>query len=134
LKLRYLLDTHVFVRWVSEPRRLSREQARVLRNAQASFQHVGLATISILEMALLAGGPRSPLEGRIEDLLAALRQHESVKLLPITIEVAQEVASVGDALRDPMDRAIVATARVHGLTLLTSDERIVDSKLVPVID
>jgi hypothetical protein len=33
-----------------------------------------------------------------------------------------------------MDRAIVATARVHGLTLLTSDERIVDSKLVRVID
>jgi len=28
-----------------------------------------------------------------------------------------------------MDRAIVATARVHRLTLITSDERIIKSKL-----
>jgi PIN domain nuclease of toxin-antitoxin system len=32
-----------------------------------------------------------------------------------------------------MDRAIVATARVHQLTLLTSDHRIIKSNLVPVI-
>jgi hypothetical protein len=29
---------------------------------------------------------------------------------------------------------IVATARVHGLQLVTSDERIVESGLVPVVD
>jgi PIN domain nuclease of toxin-antitoxin system len=36
-------------------------------------------------------------------------------------------------LRDPADRAIVATARVHKLRLVTSDERIIESELVPVI-
>jgi PIN domain nuclease of toxin-antitoxin system len=41
---------------------------------------------------------------------------------------------MGDALRDPGDRVIVATARVHRLRLLTSDQRIIESALVPVID
>jgi PIN domain nuclease of toxin-antitoxin system len=37
-------------------------------------------------------------------------------------------------LHDPADRAIVCTARVHSLRLVTSDRRIVDSNLVSVID
>jgi len=37
-------------------------------------------------------------------------------------------------LRDPVDSAIVATARVHGLKLLTADQRIIQSKLISVIE
>jgi len=35
--------------------------------------------------------------------------------------------------RDPADRIIVATARVHDATLLTRDERIIEARLVPTI-
>ncbi len=35
--------------------------------------------------------------------------------------------------RDPADRIIVATARVLAATLLTSDDRIVESELVPTL-
>ena len=38
-----------------------------------------------------------------------------------------------DFHRDPADRIIVATARVHDATLLTRDKRIIDAKLVPTI-
>ena len=41
---------------------------------------------------------------------------------------------MGGVLRDPADRAIVATARIHRLRLVTSDQRIVESKLVPVVE
>ncbi|MGH9584127.1 MAG: PIN domain-containing protein [Bryobacteraceae bacterium] len=51
----------------------------------------------------------------------------------MTYEIAANVASLRNP-RDPMDRAIVATARVHGLTLVTSDQRIIESGLVPVIE
>ena len=54
------------------------------------------------------------------------------RVFPLTYEIATEAASLGN-LRDPGDRAIVATARVHSLTLLTSDQRIIESKLVPVV-
>jgi len=100
LKLRDLLDTHAFVRWVFEPQRLSREQSRILRNARDRFEPVGLATISLLEMALLTSGLRPRLEAHIDDIAEALRQNDLVQMLPITMEVARAVAAMGDALRD----------------------------------
>lgn len=67
------------------------------------------------------------------DILSELESNPAFHIEPLTIEVAAEVAALGDALRDPADRAIVCTARVRGLRLLTSDRRIVDSQLVPVV-
>jgi PIN domain nuclease of toxin-antitoxin system len=46
-------------------------------------------------------------------------------------EVAREVTLLGD-LRDAGDRAIVATASGHRLRLVTSDQRIMGSKVVVV--
>jgi predicted nuclease of predicted toxin-antitoxin system len=44
----------------------------------------------------------------------------------------QEVAALPDSFtRDPADRVIVATTRVHNASLLTRDSGIVQSQLVP---
>lgn len=61
-----------------------------------------------------------------------MQANPTFHVLPISYEIAAE-AGLLDNLRDPADRAIVATARVHGLRLMTSDQRIIESKLVPVI-
>ena len=55
-------------------------------------------------------------------------------MIPISFEIISEMSAIGGFLRDPFDWTIVATARVHGLRLVTSDERIIDSKLVEVVD
>jgi hypothetical protein len=47
-------------------------------------------------------------------------------LIALDVEIAAEVAALGDMLRDPADRAIVATARIQSLRLLTSDQRIIE--------
>ena len=48
-----------------------------------------------------------------------------VERCTITPAVAAEVAALPATFhRDPADRILVATARVHGATLLTADERI----------
>jgi PIN domain nuclease of toxin-antitoxin system len=69
----------------------------------------------------------------VEKILKELETNALFRVLPITIETALDAAKLG-ILRDPGDRAIVASARVLGLRLLTRDERIIASKLVPVID
>jgi len=49
-------------------------------------------------------------------------------------KIAREVADLhGTRDWDPADRVLVASARVHGVPLVTSDTRIIDSGLVPVI-
>ena len=130
---RFLLDTHIVVRWFSEPKRLSREQRRVLEDAIRCGECVGVSAISLLEIAVLAPGLKRIGSGLYE-LFRELDTNPAFQIIPLTTDVAYEVAAIGDSLRDPADRAIVATARVHRLRLLTADQRIIESQLVPVIE
>lgn len=86
-----------------------------------------------MEIAVLTGGGRTLLRTSIEEFFEDLSANPAFQVLPLTYEIAREVALLA-ALRDPADRAIVATARVHRLRLVTSDQRIVASKMVAVIE
>ena len=45
----------------------------------------------------------------------------------LTIDVALEIPKLNLAHGDPADHFLVASAKVFGLTLVTSDERIIDA-------
>jgi PIN domain nuclease of toxin-antitoxin system len=89
---------------------------------------------TLLEIAVLLADGSHRLKAGVEELFGDLESSPAIRILPLTIDVAIEVASLGSVLRDPADRAIVATARVHRLRLVTSDQRIIDSRLVPVVE
>jgi PIN domain nuclease of toxin-antitoxin system len=131
---RILLDTHIAIRWLRDPRMLSRQQAQAVEAAVSRTQTVGLCAMSLLEIAVLSSQGRLKLKTSLDLLFEDLRTNSVFQILPITYEIATEVASMGTTLKDPADRAIVATARVHRLRLVTSDQRIIESKLVSVID
>ncbi len=132
MRTRFLLDTNVVIRWLSEPRKLSREQARVLADAEKSGEAVAVSTITLFELVGVTESGR--VKARVQDIFEELGASSMFQILPLTVEIATEMALMGRALRDPADRAMVATARVHRLKMLTSDQRIIDSRLVAVID
>jgi len=128
-----LVDTHIFYRWQAEPLKLTRAQARALRNADNRGNPISISAISIWELALLgvAGRIRTrvPLDVWLTDIVAP-----PLITLPITAEIAAAGARLGSGFHgDPADRIIVATARCHDLTLVTSDQRIRDWGGVSVI-
>ena len=129
---RLLLDTHIVVRWLIDNRKLSREQFRVLQTAVRHTEPVALSAMSLLEIAVLNSEGKLKLKTSLNEFFTDLQARPVFQILPLTYEVATEAASLGN-LRDPADRAIVATARAHRFTLMTSDQRIIESKLVPVI-
>jgi PIN domain nuclease of toxin-antitoxin system len=86
----------------------------------------------LLEIAMLVGDRRLALRTPLDQVFARIKADPEFELLPMTFEIALDAAHLG-ILRDPMDRAIAATARIHSLTLVTSDQRICDSALVPVL-
>jgi PIN domain nuclease of toxin-antitoxin system len=133
LNPRLLLDTHIVVRWLYEPKKLSREQCRVLDDAERCGECVGVSAMSLLEITLLNEG-RQRLSVRLDQVFHELDTNPAIRIIPLTTDVALEMAALGDALRDPSDRVIVATARIHRLQLLTADQRIIESDLVPVIE
>jgi PIN domain nuclease of toxin-antitoxin system len=111
---------------------MSREQQRALDDIVRRRECVALSAFSLLEMVLLSEGGR--LVAGLKELFHELDTNPAIRILPLTTDVLTEVAALGDAVRDPADRVIVATARVHRLRLVTSDQRIIASKLIGTVD
>ena len=130
---RFLLDTHIVIRWISDSKKLSRSQCRVLDDAERRGECVGVSAFSLIEIVLLAEGGKRIGAG-LNELFHELDTNPALRIMPFTTDVALEMAALGEVLRDPADRVIVATARVHRLRLLTADQRIIESNLVPVIE
>lgn len=131
---RLLLDTHIVVRWLAEPKKLTRDQARALDQAVRRNEPLAISDVTLLEIAVLLGSGGSRIEADVGELFSDLQSSPALRVLPVTYEIAAEVVALGSVLRDPADRAIVATARVERLKLVTSDQRIIESRLVPVIE
>ena len=134
MAFRVLLDTHIVVRWLAEPKRLSREQARILNEVIRRRETIAISAITLLEIAMLFSDGRIRIKAGMDELFGELEASPAFQILPLTIDIAKEVARLGATLRDPADRVIVATARAHGLRLLTSDRRIIESNLVSAVE
>jgi PIN domain nuclease of toxin-antitoxin system len=93
---------------------------------------MGVSAISLLELAAV-GRKRSRIQVDPHEFLTRVRDYPEFQVIPFTIEMAFEAVSLVDAFPDPADRAIVATALDKRLRLVTSDQRIIESRLVPVI-
>lgn len=118
-----LLDTHVWLWWLSDPGRLSAPAAERIDAAREDGV-VALSAISAWEAALLVRKGRLELRLPVRDVVAACERLPFFRLVPV--DAALAVASVElDGLHpDPADRMIVATARHEGLDLVTKDERL----------
>ena len=131
--MKYLLDTHVMIWWLTDDRKLSREHAKLLERSERSGTAVGLSAISLWEIAKLVERGRIELTQSVDESFEQLETSAFVSILPLTGRVAIESTRLGARFHaDPIDQLIVATARCQGLTLLTVDQRIVESGVVAV--
>lgn len=118
-----VLDTHVWVWWVHGDARLTAAQAEAIR-ANAS-SGVGVSAISCWEVAKLVELQKLKLPCPVGVWLRAALGYPGVRLLELTPEVAAASAALpGTFHRDPSDQIIVATARLHACSLVTSDRKI----------
>jgi PIN domain nuclease of toxin-antitoxin system len=90
-----------------------------------------ISDFSLWEVATLAGLGRLDLDQPLSEWLLQAAKPGIVRILPFSVEIAVELASLPDKIhRDPADRAIVATAKVHRLPVTTRDKKILSSGLV----
>lgn len=131
--LTLLLDTHAWVWWVTRPEKLSRRQRTAIERSRRSGREPLLVSIiSCWEVALLAQRGRLRFSIPANAWLEAAASLPGVEVLPLTLAIVSGVVRL-EALRDPADQLIVATALEHGARVVTSDARIRDADAVGVV-
>ncbi len=126
--MRLLLDTHIFLWWVKDDRRLSKiVKSRILRATD-----VYVSSASVWELIIKI--KLKKLDADIEQLVAALDE-AGFSELPITARHAAAVSRLPDIHPDPFDRILIAQAISEPLTFLTADTILKDySELIEIIN
>jgi PIN domain nuclease of toxin-antitoxin system len=104
---------------------------KVRRSLEDRTNEVWLSPISIWELMLLVEKGRMVLECSLGEWIA--KAIMPLKEAPLTAEIVLEMGRFSLPHGDPADRFLVATARSLGLTLITTDKRLLASNLVPVL-
>jgi len=127
--VKVLLDTHA-VLWAAEgDKRLGSSAADLLKNLKAGDPVI--SDITLLEIAMLVKKSRIHLMVSTMEYLRGIQRNYPP--LTITAEIAAIAMDLNLPQADPFDRIIVASARHHGLPLLSRDQNITDSGLVKVV-
>ena len=125
-----LLDTHMWIWYLGDQTKLTWAELNAL-DALDFENRPFISDFSLWEIATLTSIKRLTLDRPLDRWLSIAARPASVRILAVSVSVAIELAELPDTFhRDPADRAIVATARAHGLPVLTRDRKIIDSNLV----
>ena|SRR5579872_924681 len=126
-----LIDIHIWVWWVNGDLQLKPEYEAVITAAQPTGIEVSI--ISCWEVAKLVENKRLALTLPVLDWLNVALAYPGVRLLPLTPEIVVDSTQLpGTFHKDPADQMIVATTRVHGLSLMTMDDKILHYPHVPL--
>lgn len=117
--MKLLLDTHIWLWSVGEPRRLGR---RLQQELSKPNNELWLSPVSTWEALLLNAKGRIRLRGNLTAWLERATAH--LREAPLTHEIVLAAHHLPLPHPDPADRFLVATAQMLGLTLVTADERL----------
>lgn len=128
-----VLDTHVWIWWVSKSTPLSTKARRLIEKGIAeSALHV--SAISVWEIAHLVKRGRLQLTMDPQDWIAQSEALPFLHGVPIDTRIALKSVQLPDSLHaDPADRIIVATALTLGATLITTDEKLLRFREVTAV-
>ena len=117
--MRVLLDTHAFLWWVADSRRLSEPARDAIRN---EANDVVVSAVSAWEIATKHRLGRLPeAEGLAGDIRGAI-VGQGFSELPISVADAERSGRMPGPHRDPFDRLLIAQALAHDLALVSNEE------------
>lgn len=122
--MRTLLDTHAWIWWVTEDRRLSRRAKAAITTALAE-QDLWLSLISVWEVAKKVEKQQLVLDRPIDQWLDEAVTIQGLGVWELTRPILVHSCDLPQPFHgDPADQILIATARSQGAVLVTKDQRI----------
>lgn len=119
--MKLLLDTHVFLWFISGDNRLSVSFRDAVRNPD---NDVYLSVVSIWEAIIKYQLGKLPLPESPETYLPKQRTRHSISSLPVDEESVAQLTKLPTLHRDPFDRLLICQALQHELVIVTADTAI----------
>lgn len=119
-----LLDTHVWVWLEADPDRLGRAARTRIEQASRTGT-LWVSVMSVWEIGMLVAKDRIRPAMPVDEWVRQATLTPGMQMLGMIPDIALESTRLPDATHgDPIDRMLMASARVHNLTLMTADEKI----------
>jgi len=116
--MRLLLDTHIFLWYISGDARLPEHLRDSIRNPD---HDVYLSVVSLWEAIVKHQLGKLPLPQSPESYLPAQRARHQIASLSLHEASVWHLARLPAIHRDPFDRMLICQAIEHGLTIVTAD-------------
>lgn len=119
--MKLLLDTHVFLWYISKDSRLSPGAEHAIRQSENT---ICLSAVSLWECLVKYRLGKLQLPQPPEEYLPIQRQRHAIDPLPVDEASVRHLVKLPDLHRDPFDRMLICQAIEHGLMLVTVDRAI----------
>jgi PIN domain nuclease of toxin-antitoxin system len=116
-----LLDTHVFLWYISKDSRLDARIEQLIRQPE---NRIYLSAVSLWECLVKHRLGKLNFPEPPEEYLPTQRQRHAIESLPLDEASVHHLSKLPDLHRDPFDRMLICQAIEHGLTLMTVDRAI----------
>ena len=121
--MKILLDTHIFLWFISKNRKLSVEVRDTIRDRD---NQVYLSVVSIWESIIKYQLGKLPLPESPEIYLPKQRDRHLIESLGLDENSISQLIKLPAIHRDPFDRILICQALQHGLIIATVDKNIRD--------
>lgn len=123
--MKYLLDTHVVLWWLTEPEKIHTKARKIIQDRS---NEIFISGASFWEIAIKKSIGRLTLPHNLLETIAI----ESFKILPIMPEECIGVADLPMLHADPFDRLLVLQAKLYDLVIITKDAKIAEYPVITV--
>ena len=127
--MQYLLDSNAIIRHFTQIAKLGKKAKEIIAQAENDKHQLFVSIISLMEIMYLAEKNRIPIT--LDEMVSHLNSKNCYTIVEFNLEVLKEAENI--RFYELHDRLILATAKLLGTPVISSDQRFTEVEEIEVI-